>query len=153
MMLRSSSNLVTPRKVVVYYLLFSLIALACLTASILYSSHSVMGSRVTSSCLSRIAKTSAALELEYLRNGAGNLQSVLQGQLESSPGIQGFSVVSLEGTALAHSDSKQIGQKVPEKKGGLLRWQNVSGIQYQNDNDNTISEYQVPLVANKEHFG
>jgi len=151
-MLRSSSNLGFPRKVVVYYLLFCLVAVSWLAIGMLYTSYSVMDSRTTSACLSRLGKTAATLELEYLRNGSKNLQKLLQGSQWSSSLLR-CSIVSLEGTILAHSDANLVGQTASEQKGSLLRWGNVSGVQYEDQQGQMINEYRVPLVAHDDHFG
>jgi len=151
-MLRSSSNLGFPRKVVVYYLLFCLIAVSSLAMGMLFAFHSVMDSRTTSACLARLGKRAATLELEYLRNGPGNLQDLLQ-NCQWSAGLLNCSIVSLEGTVLAHSDANLVGQGVNERKGSQLRWGNVSGLQYQDVHGQAISEYRVPLIAHEDHFG
>jgi len=118
----------------------------------LITSHSVLDSRTTDACLSRLGKTAAALELEYLRNGSEKFQPILQNSPLSN-GQLNCSVVSLEGTILAHTDSHLVGQAATEPKGSQLRWGSVSGIQYQEKNGRTNSEYQVPLVAHDDHFG
>ncbi len=118
----------------------------------LLTSHTVLDSRTTSTCLSRLGKTAAALELEYLRNGSEKFQKILQNSQWSS-GLLNCSIVSLEGTILAHTDINFVGQSAVEHKGSQLRWGNVSGIQYQEDQGRTISEYRVPLIAHEDHFG
>ncbi len=151
-MFRSNNNLGFPRKIVGYYLLFCLVAVTWLSAGLLLTSHSVRGERTTSACLSRLGRTSSALEMEYLRNGTGNLQHALL-QNKWSIELLHCSVVSLEGKVLAHSDSNLVGQPAEESKGSQLRWGEVSGVQYQNDQGLTVSEYRVPLIAHQDHFG
>ena len=151
-MYRSSSYLGFPRKVVGYYLLFCLIAVSWLTLGVLQQSHSVLDSRTTSTCLARLGKIAAALELDYLRNGTDNLQSVLLSSTWSN-GLLSCSIVDIEGAILAHSDASLVGQTARAKKGSQLRWGNVSGIQSQDDQGNLINEYRVPLVAHENHFG
>lgn len=151
-MLRSSSNLGLPRKVVVFYLLFSLVSVSWLAIGLLFTSHSVVASRTTSTCLASLGKTAAALELDYLRNGTANLQKILQSSQWSSS-LQSYSVVSLEGTVLAHSDPVQVGESASETRGEQLRWGSVSGIRYTAERGQTINEYRVPLVAHEDHFG
>ncbi len=116
------------------------------------TAHKVLDSRATSACLARLGKTAAALELEYLRNGPGNFQEILQSS-QWTNGLQNCSVVSLEGTVLASTDVNVVGQSAIDHKGQQLRWGNVSGIQYQEDQGQTISEYRVPLIAHEDHFG
>ncbi len=151
-MLRSSSNLGLPRKVVVFYLLFSLVAVSWLAVGLLFTSHTVVESRTTSTSLASLGKTAAALELDYLRNGTTNLQQILQSNQRSS-GLQSYAVVSLEGTVLAHSEPSLIGEPATETRGEQLRWGTVSGIRYENARGQTVNEYRVPLVAHEDHFG
>ncbi len=151
-MLRSSSNLGLPRKVVVFYLLFSLVAVSWLAVGLLFTSHSVAESRTTSTSLASLGKTAAALELDYLQNGTANLQQILQSNQWSS-GLQSYAVVSLEGTVLAHSDLQSIGKPANETRGEQLSWGTVSGVRYENARGQIVNEYRVPLVAHEDHFG
>ena len=151
-MLRSSSNLGFPRKIVAYYLLFCLVAVGWLAMGMLLTSHSVIDSRTTSACLSRLGKTAAALELEQLRDGPDNFQEILQSSQLAS-GTEHCSVVSLEGTILAHTNANLVNQPAVQHEGNQLRWGNVSGVQYEDDSGRTISEYRVPLIAHEDHFG
>ncbi len=151
-MFRSSSNLGFPRKVVVYYLLFCLVAVSWLAIGILYTSHTVVDSRASSACLARLGKQAAALELEYVRSGTENLQETLLSNQSAGEAFES-AVVSLEGTVLAHSKPSLIGQPASERKGTTLRWGNVSGIQFLDEQGQSISEYRVPLVGDDDHFG
>ncbi len=151
-MFRSSTPLGFPRKIVAYYLLFCLIAVSWLAMGMLFTSHSVIDSRTTSACLSRLGRTAAALELEYLCNGPEKLQEILQNG-QWSDGLQNCSVVSLEGAILASTDIPLVGKLASEPQGNQLRWGNVSGVQYQNAQGQTLSEYRVPLIAHEDHFG
>lgn len=152
MMLRSTSNLGFPRKLVVYYLLFCLVAVSWLAMGMLMTSHAVMESRATSTSLSQLGKTAAALELEYLRTGVDKLQDVLL-KNQAATGSVEYSVVSIEGTVLAHTSAQAVGKTASENKGKQLRFGNVSGVQYQDEQGHTINQYQVPLVAHEDHFG
>lgn len=151
-MLRSSANLGLPRKIVVYYLLFCLVAVSWLAIGLLLTSHSVMDSRTTGACLSRLGKTAAALELEYLRSGTDKLQQVLMNSRWTSS-QRSCSIVSIEGKILAHTDASLIGQPADSHQGSQLRWGNVSGTRYDDDQGRSISEYRVPLIAHEDHFG
>lgn len=151
-MVRSRSSLGFPRKVVVYYLLFCLLAVSWLTIGVLYTAHTVSESRTTSSCLSRLGKTAAALELAYLRGGVSKLQEVLEGSKDLS-NLKYLAVISVDGKILAHSDVLQIDQPYVEPQGNQLRWGKVSGTQYENAQGQSIHEYRVDLVAHEDHFG
>lgn len=151
-MLRSSSNLGFPRRIVVYYLLFCLIAVSCLGVGILLTAHGVMDTRTTGACLARLGKTAAALELDYLRFGTENTQQILRSS-QWADSLQSYAVVSLEGTIIAHSDVSLVGQTAAEPHGEQLRWGAVTGVRYQDEQGKILNEYRVPLVAHDEHFG
>ena len=68
-MFLNRSQLAFPRKIVAYYLLFCLGAVCWLTVGVITTSHTVLKSRTINTCLSRLGKTAAAVEIEYLRNG------------------------------------------------------------------------------------
>ena len=151
-MLRSNSNLGFPRKVVGYYLLFCMVAVVWLATGLLLTSHTVLDSRTTNACLSRLGKTAAALEIEYLRNGAIDLQKALKRNQWSSDQVS-YSIVSPEGTVLADTNPSSVGKPAQQSQGNQLRWGDVTGIQYQDDQGQVIHEYHVPLIAHKDHFG
>lgn len=151
-MFRSSSKIGFPRRVVVYYLLFCLVAASWLAIGLLLTAHSVVESRTTDRCLASLGKTAAALELDYLRNGTENIDDILKTQ-QWSNGLVSYSVVSLEGTTLAHSDSTKVGLEAVTSAGTELRWGSVSGVQFENEHGQTVYEYHVPLVAHDERFG
>ncbi len=151
-MFRTRTHLGFPRKIVAYYLLFCLVAVGWLAMGMLYTSHTVIDSRRTSASLSRLGRTAAALELEYLCSGPEKFQEILQSS-QWSKGLQNCLIVSLEGNILASTDGNFVGQTAIDPQGSRLRWGNVSGIQYQDANGRTLSEYRVPLIAHEDHFG
>ncbi len=151
-MFRSSSNLGFPRKVVAYYLLFSMIAVTWLALGVLLVSHSIVSSRTANSCLSRVGKAAAAFEMDYLRHGAGSLQVVLR-RVEQSTGLGKISIVSPDETVLAHSNEQLVGQASEDPSGDQLRWGNVTEIRYVDSQGRNLSEYRIPLLADEVHFG
>ena len=94
-------NLGLPRRVVGFYLLFCLVAVAWLMAGVLITSHTVLSSRGINACLSRLGKVSAAVELEYVRSGPTQLQSLVT-RAKSDLHADYCAIESTFGTYLAH---------------------------------------------------
>ena len=141
-----------PRKVVGYYLLFCMVAVCWLTVGILTVSHSVLNSRATNACLSRLGKTAAAVEIEYLRYGAEHLSDILL-ETKAEAGLAYAAVVAPDGKILAHTDPQLTGTQATEPTGSLLRWGNVTGVRFVDPAGHLLREYRVPLVADSTPFG
>ena len=141
-----------PRKVVAYYLMFCLIAVCWLTGGVVVTSHAVLSSRTTSASLSRLGKTAAALEIAYLRGGEKLLYKVLQ-RTKSETALAYASVVSPDGTYLAHTQANRRGKPAVKPTGSLLKWGNITGIRHVDDRGRILREYQVPLVSGGELLG
>lgn len=145
-------NLGFPRKVVACYLLFCLVAVCWLTLGVVWTAHRVLSSQSADSCLSRLGKTAAAIEMSYLRQGKDDLARLLA-QAQSEGGLRYASIVGVDGTVVAHSDASQIGTPVAPLTGSLLRWGSVSGIRYVDSAGQALQEYQVPLTVNAQALG
>ncbi len=145
-------NLGLPRRVVAYYLLFCVIAVAWLSVGVLVTSHSVLNTRGVNSSLSRLGKLTAALEVEYIRGGLTNLQSLVS-QAKSEFRAHYCSIESPTGKFLAHSNPQFIGQKVQEHEGSHLRWGSITGVRFTDEAGKTHQEYRVTLMAHGQPFG
>lgn len=151
-MFRSSSSLGFPRRIVAYYLFFSMIAVSWLAVGVFFVAHSILASRATKACLSSLGRTAAALEIDYLRNGPENLQQAVE-RIHHSEGLLACSIVSPDGTFLAHSNKQLVGQPAPPAKGRMLRWGHVTESRQLDERNRTVSQFEVPLVADDEDFG
>jgi len=151
-MFRSRPLLGFPRKVVAYYLLFSMVAVCWLAVGVLVTSHTVLSSRTTSACLSQIGKTSAAIEIEYLRHGSQDLQAILA-RTNTASALSYASVVATDGKILAHTDSHLVGTAAADITGSQFRWGNIAGVRFVDPRGKILRQYQVPLTANNEPFG
>jgi len=145
-------NLGFPRKVVACYLLFCLVAVCWLSLGLLWISHEVLSSQSANSCLSRLGKTAAAIEISHLRHGTDELQHLLE-QAQTEGGLAYASIIGVDGAYLAHTDPNQIGTSVAPTTGSLLRWGSVSGIRFFDQQGQALQEYQVPLIVNSEQIG
>ena len=151
-MFRSRPLLGFPRKVVAYYLLFCMVAVCWLTVGILVTSHTVLSSRTTNACLSRIGKTAAAIEIEYLRHGSQSLPAILaQTKIESA--LSYASVVATDGEILAHTDDRLVGTAASEVTGSQFHWGSIAGVRFVDPRGQILRQYQVPLTANQVPFG
>ncbi len=151
-MFRSRSHLGFPRKIVALYLLFCLVAISWLAVGMVVTSHSIVSSRTTHRCLTRLGKTAAALEIEYLRHGTKHLSEILH-STQSSSRLDYCSVVSPEGKILAHTQKELLGEPVIEPTGSRLRWGSVTGIQFLDSAGHYLNEFRTPLVAGGEPIG
>lgn len=145
-------NLGLPRRVVTYYLLFCLIAVAWLSVGVLVTSHGILSSRGINSSLSRLGKLTAALEVEYIRSGTANFQSLIA-QAKSEFRANYCSIESSTGNYLAHSNAQFIGQKVQEREGSHLRWGTITGVRFTDEAGTTLQEFRVSLMADEQPFG
>ncbi|QEG34205.1 sensor histidine kinase [Bythopirellula goksoeyrii] len=151
-MLVRRPNLGLPRRVVAYYLLFCIVAVTWLAAGVLITTHSVLSSRNIGTCLARLDKLSAAIELEYLRNGTENLQALLL-RAKAESRLDYCAIVSNDGLYCAHTQASLIDQEAAELEGSHLQWGGFKGVSFVNSNGSKISEYRLPLAANKQPVG
>jgi two-component system phosphate regulon sensor histidine kinase PhoR len=151
-MFGSRPHLGFPRKVVAYYLLFCLVAVAWLAAGVVVTSHTVANSRAINSCLSRLGKTAAAIEIEYLRHRPEKLATIVQ-RTKAEASLSYCAVISPEGTILAHSTPELVGAHATLPTGSLLRWGEVTGTRFVDEEGQILREYRVGLVSNGDHFG
>ncbi|TWU29461.1 sensor histidine kinase [Bythopirellula polymerisocia] len=145
-------NLGFPRKVVSYYLLFCIIPVAWLTVGVLVTTHTVLNSQTIGSCLSKLDKLSAAIELEYLHSGTKNLQPLLM-RAKSESRLDFCAIVSNDGLYCSHTKTKFLGQAPPEREGSHLQWGGLKGIRYRDSNGAQVSEYRLPLIVNDQPIG
>jgi len=151
-MLHSSPQLGFPRKVVACYLLFCMVAVCWLAVGTLAISHTVLSSRTVNTCLSRIDKTAAAIEIEYLRHGTRNLQQILA-RTKAGTLISYVSVIANDGKTLAHTEPNLVGIIAVEPTGNHLSSGNITGVQFTDSQGQILNQYRVPLIANKVPFG
>jgi len=151
-MLRSRPQLGFPRKIVACYLLFCMGAVCWLAVGVLATSHTVLSSHTINACLSRIGKTAAAVEIEYLRHGSQNLQKILA-QTKAEATLSYASVVAIDGKTLAHTDSQLVGTTAIEPTGSQLSWGTITGIRFVDPRGQILRQYRVPLTANNLPFG
>lgn len=145
-------NLGLPRRVVAYYLLFCLVAVAWLSAGVLVTSHSVLSNRGINSCLLRLGKLTSAIEVDFIRSGTENLQTLVT-EAVSELRADYCSIESTQGVFLAHSDPSNIGKKAQPREGSHLRWGSITGVRYTDSSGTPLQEFRTTLVADHQPFG
>ncbi len=145
-------NLGLPRKVVSYYLLFCIIAICWLAVGVLVTTHTVLSSQTIGSCLSKLDKLSAAIELEYLRSGTEHLQPLLM-RAKSEARLNFCGIVSNDGVYCSHTREELVGQTPLEHGGHYHQSEGVKGIRYRDSNGAQVCEYRWPLMVNHEPIG
>ena len=140
------------RKVVAYYLLFCVVAVAWLSVGLLTTTQGVLSNRATSSCLSRLGRLAAAVEMSLLRNQGESLQRLVE-EAQSEGRLAYCCIVGADGRYLAHTTRPLVKAPATEPSGSQLRWGSVEGIRYESDVYGLLSEYRVDLNANGEQLG
>lgn len=140
------------RRVVAYYLFFSMVAVTWLAIGVLTTTQGVLSSRTTSRCLAHLSRLAAAIEMDLLRSDGENIQSLIEAA--RGEGRLAFcSVVGPDGRYLAHTTRPLVGAPVVEPSGSQIRSGSVGGIRYQDDLNGLVSEYRVPLSAGGDKRG
>jgi len=146
-------NLELPRRVVGYYLLFCLVAIAWLTVGVVIVSQSVLNSRAESTCLSQLGRASSAIVIDYLRRGEEALQPLIE-RYCSKESLAYCAVVSTDGRYLAHSSRDLVGRKCRERTGEHVQWGEVAGVRFvDSDSRRVLREYRTPLKSGDDVFG
>ena len=145
-------HLELPRRVVAYFLLFGTAAVTWLAVNVVVISQSSLSSRREGFCLAQLGRASAAVVLDFLRNGEANLQSLAE-RFESEGSLAYCAIVSRDGRFLAHSSRELVGQVHTEPAAEHVQWGEIERIQFRDSNSQRISEYRVPLCQGDEVFG
>ncbi|MEM9186474.1 MAG: ATP-binding protein [Planctomycetota bacterium] len=140
------------RRVVAYYLFFCMLAVTWLSLGVLTTARSVLSSRATSSCLSKLGQVAASIELDLLRNGGAATQRLIE-QACNEGRLAFCAVVGADGRYLAHTNPLLVGAPAAEPTGGTLHWGNVAGIRHDDAVYGMLSEYRVPLAVNNRRHG
>ncbi|MEN1681895.1 MAG: ATP-binding protein [Planctomycetota bacterium] len=140
------------RRVVAYYLLCSLLAVAWLSVGTLATARRVLMDRATSACLSRLGQLGAAIEMEYLRNEGEGVEQLV-GQARAEGRLAYCTLVGVDGRYLAHTTRPLVGAPAAEPSGTRLRWGSVDGVRYQDDLRGTINEYRASLAVDGKPLG
>ena len=151
-MFTKSKHIALPRRIVAYYLLFGVSAIAWLTAGIFYVSNSVLQSRGDSRAFTVLGQASRVLALDYLQHGEASLQPLVE-ELTREQGLAYCAVVNSDGTCLAHSNTSMVQKKAPEPAGAAEIWGDIQRVRFVNDDSVVILEYRTPFNAGGRSVG
>ena len=149
---RKSIHLELPRRIVVLYLLFCMISVVWLAGGIVYVTQATLQSRTESVCLAQLGKATSALEMDYLRNGSANMQSLAQ-RIQTDARLEYCAVESQEGRYLAHTSEHLVGTASKNPSGQALRWGNVEGVRFADEQLRIVREYRSPLTVGGREIG
>ena len=140
------------RKIVAYYLCFCLIAVCWVAAALLATSHALLRNRTTHSCLSRLGRASAAIETHWLRHGEQGLDVVI-GELSNDCRAVYWTIVGVDGTHLAHTQTVLQGKVAIEHPGARTDIGDVIGVRYVTLGGAVMQEYRIGLATQKGAIG
>jgi two-component system phosphate regulon sensor histidine kinase PhoR len=140
------------RKIVAYYLCFCLVAVCWLAVGIVLTAHALVCDRGANACLSRLGKTSAAIEIHWLRHGADGLNKILN-DLAANCQAASCSVVGPDGKIVAHTSPSFVGRPADEPVGKRGRWGEVTSVRYEGAAGRMIQEFRTPLTAQHRRIG
>jgi signal transduction histidine kinase len=152
MVLGKTLHLELPRRVVVYYLLFCLLAVIWLLLGGVMAARLVIRSRSENNALTQLERVSSKLEIAYLRSGLDELQRQVQ-QIKEDHKLSYCAVADAEGHYLAHSIPSRVGRSVMDPAGERQSWGEIECIAYDDDRGRTLREFRFPLRNGSEMFG
>lgn len=151
-MIRSRPKPGLSRKIVAYYLCFCLVAVCWLAVGVVLTAHALVCDRGANACLSRLGKTSAAIEIHWLRRGAEGLNEILD-DLSANCQAAYCAVIGPDGKTVAHTSPGLVGRPADEPIGKRNRWGEVSSVRFENAAGRTIQEFRAPLNASTRRIG
>jgi two-component system phosphate regulon sensor histidine kinase PhoR len=151
-MFRRRAKLGLSRKIVAYYLFFSLIAVCWLAGGAVLTSRAVIESRSADSCLSRMGSAAAAVRIQRVRGDAGSCEKLLAG-LRGEFGAAWCAVVDEEGNFAAHTSPKFVGRKADEPVGDRETWDSVTRVAYPGPRGREVHEYRSSLMTGGRRLG
>lgn len=134
------------------YLLLSMVVVAWLSLGVVYSVHAVLSSRAESQCLSLLGQAAAQAQIAYLRSGSESFPSLVE-QVSEQNHLTYCAIVGTDGTYLAHTDPALVGGRADLPEGQPMSWGEVSAVQYEDDHEQTLTEFRVPLQVHSGKIG
>ncbi len=151
-MVSSRSKTGLSRKIVAYYLCFGLAAVCWVASALLLTSHALICDRLANSCLSRLGKASATIELHWLQNGERGLDRVIA-ELQNECRAAYWTIVAVDGTYLAHTDAGLKGRPSTEPAGTRTRYGDCIGVRFSTSEGSVVQEYRVELATSQASLG
>ncbi len=151
-MFRRAANPGLSRKIVAFYLCFSLAAVCWLAAGAAITSHTVVNDRVADAVLSRLDSAAAALQIHLLRHRAEGLDAVLEG-IRADCQADFCAVIGDDGKVVAHTTAGRTGDAADEPVGARGVVDGVLRVDYVDGHGRPMQEYRTPLEAGGKRLG
>jgi PAS domain S-box-containing protein len=151
-MFAKTSHLELSRRVIAYYLMFSLAVITCLVGAIVVVSASVWGARTEEHCLTWLEQAANATRSDLAVHNKGNPQ-LLVDRFRSKWGLQYCALVSNRGYFLAHTRPDQVGKQRSIPAGAAANWGDIQRIRYVNADSQLVDEYQTTISHRGEPWG
>ncbi len=146
------ANLGLSRKIVAYYLLFSVAGICWLTAGALVIARAVTDERSSSVCLTRIDGVAALLEIQLQRDQAIAMDRILA-DLRTECRASWCAVLGFDGKIIAHTRPERVGKSPEEPSGGRTKLDAATRLAYLSPAGTTVHEYRRPLSSGARHLG
>ena len=150
-MLGKASHLNLSRRVIAYYLMFGLAAVAWLAIGVVAVATSVLESRAEAKYVNRLAEAANAVRSAVIHEEI-DLQSVVEG-LRAKWGLIYCAVVSNEGQYVAHSSPSQVGRRRDVPTGQVVSWGHIRRTRYMDHDSRILREYQTSISRRGRTWG
>lgn len=150
-MLAKSVKVELPRRVVVFYLLYSLMAILWLAASALFATKSIVVRSSEDELISNLRHAATVAMIESASRDDDQLQSLVE-RFSREHSLLFCAFVSSDNTYVAHSDPRRNGQPHRIDKGITTRHAEIESVRY-SAGSRRIREYSVPIQTKNESAG
>ncbi len=150
-MFARSVNVELPRRVVVFYLIYSLVAVLWLAASAVFATKSIVVRNLEDELLAFQRQAATAAKLELASHGTTHLQPLVE-RFTRERALLYCAFVSNDNSYVAHSQPGRIGETHRVDHGITTRHEDIESVRYTNGSLR-VREYSSPVQANAESTG
>ena len=143
-MIQDIRNLGLGKRIGIYHVLFSAIAVGTTAVGMTLNHFSQEVSRQEHRCLPILERSVPKLRIDIIRNEGSGTQAFIE-TLQRENHLLFASVVSQDGKFFAHSNSKLVGSSPVEVSGTYRVKGEVSEIRFENGSGQLIREWRTPI--------
>jgi len=147
-MLARSVNIELPRRVAVFYLLYSLVAIIWLAASAVFATKSIVVRNTEDELLSFLRHAAMVTTIELANHDDARLQPLVE-RFSHEHSLLYCAFVSGDNSYVAHSQTGHLGQTHRVDSGITTRHEDIEAVRYASGSLR-IREYSSPIQANQE---
>ena len=140
-----------PRRVVVFYLLYSLVAVTWLATSGVVATKSAIIRSTEAEMLTYLRHAAALTTKDLANNGQKQLQPLIE-RFSRERALHFSAFVSSDHSYVAHSRKRQLGKKRQIVNGVTKRHEDIEVVRYSTGSQ-TIREYSIPIQTNDQSPG